>query len=348
MLRNTALSVALICAGPALAEAPNVMTDIPPVHSIVSAIMEGVGTPDIIVDRQTSVHNMQLKPSQMRGLQETDLLIWVGPTLSPWMEKPVASAVGEGKSMVLADVEGVIRLEGHDHDHDHGEEDHAEDEHADHEGHDDHADHEGHDDHKDDAASYDPHLWLSPDNAIVWVQAITGKLIEIDPENAETYAANALEFASGLALMSLAHATELNDYPHFTYIVGHDALGYLEAFYDRRSIAQIVPTDGSAASVARVQMLQGLIAERKISCVLQDYETPDKIVAQLVAGEDIPVRRIDPLGQSLEFGPDLYMAVMTDLHQAMLDCAQATPAAAHDDDHKEEDHDHDDHDDHDH
>lgn len=61
-------------------------------------------------------------------------------------------------------------------------------------------DHDDHDDHDDDDAEleYDEHVWLSLDNAQLFVKSITENLCAIDSENAETYKANCERYLSQL------------------------------------------------------------------------------------------------------------------------------------------------------
>ena len=42
---------------PALADAPRVATDIPPVHFLAAMVMEGVGTPDLLLPPGASPHD---------------------------------------------------------------------------------------------------------------------------------------------------------------------------------------------------------------------------------------------------------------------------------------------------
>ena len=46
-----------------------VVASIKPLHSLVSYVMDGVGTPDILVDGSDSPHTFQLKPSHATMLQ---------------------------------------------------------------------------------------------------------------------------------------------------------------------------------------------------------------------------------------------------------------------------------------
>jgi zinc transport system substrate-binding protein len=173
-----ALAASTLLAGsaltaPALADGPNVVTTIKPVHSIAAAVMAGVGTPHILIDGAASPHGFALKPSQAFLLEGADVVFWVGPELSSSLEKPISSMADKAARAELLDVEGIEQLKWREGDqfdsHDHGEQDdHRHDDHADH-GHDDHAhDHEktaekhdhGHDDHdhdKDHAHDDDAH-----------------------------------------------------------------------------------------------------------------------------------------------------------------------------------------------
>ena len=72
-LRSLAASAAFCLAllplssAPGFAE-PRVVASIKPVHSLVAAVMEGVGTPDLIVGGSASPHAYALKPSQAQAL----------------------------------------------------------------------------------------------------------------------------------------------------------------------------------------------------------------------------------------------------------------------------------------
>jgi zinc transport system substrate-binding protein len=98
-------------AGVAQAEVPRVAVDIAPVHSIVAAIMQGVGMPDLITPAGSSPHSHQMRPSQARALEQADIVIWVGPGLTPWLEGPVET-LGEGAATIeLMDLPGTQILE---------------------------------------------------------------------------------------------------------------------------------------------------------------------------------------------------------------------------------------------
>jgi len=153
-----------------------------------------------------------VRPSQAAAIEEADLIVWVGEELSPWLEKAIDSIAQNPEQIRLLEVKGTrlfdfreevefeeeeaYRAAGKHDDHDdhddHGHDDHGHDDHGmeddDHDdhGHDDHDDHDDHGDdhHGHDHDGVDPHAWLDPDNARLWLRHIADKLASMDPANA--------------------------------------------------------------------------------------------------------------------------------------------------------------------
>ncbi|SLN29483.1 High-affinity zinc uptake system protein ZnuA precursor [Falsiruegeria litorea R37] len=169
MLRTFALSAVSLSAlsVAAFAEPPKVATDIAPIHSLVSQVMNTVGEPSLIVRQGASPHGYSMRPSEARALQNADLVVWVGPELTPWFEKPLSSLSEGAAKLELLEVPGTLQLEYRDldeDDHDKHGDAHAEGD--DHDGHDDDdAEHDNHDKHDDDHAEHDDHDKHDDDHA---------------------------------------------------------------------------------------------------------------------------------------------------------------------------------------
>ncbi|MEO0692066.1 MAG: zinc ABC transporter substrate-binding protein [Pseudomonadota bacterium] len=133
---------AALMGGTALADVPSVAVDIAPVHSLVARVMDGVGTPNLVIPAGASPHEYSLRPSEAAALQEADLVFWLGEDMTPWMEDAVDTLAEGAAVTTLLEADGTMLLdfredalfEAHDHsDHDdHGDEDHAEGEDHDH------------------------------------------------------------------------------------------------------------------------------------------------------------------------------------------------------------------------
>ena len=347
---------ATLMGGTAYADAPKVAVDIAPVHSLVARVMEGVGTPDLIVQPGASPHAYSLRPSEAAALQNADLVFWIGPDLTPWLTDTIETLAPDAAVTALLEADGTIALEfregalfeAHDHDDekDHDDEDghedhddHADEAHDDHdeeghddhddEGHEDHADEEaGHDDHDDektghdehDHGAHDPHAWLSPQNAMTWLNVIAGQLSAADPDNAGTYFANAATGRTEIeALIGEVTAT-LDPVRDGEFIVFHDAYQYFEADFDFPASGAISIGDASDPSPARIAEIQGRIAEQGIDCVLSEPQFNPGLVATILDGTQAQTGILDPLGSDLEPGPALYPQLIRNLSIALAGC----------------------------
>jgi len=334
---------ATLMGGTAYADAPKVAVDIAPVHSLVARVMEGVGTPDLIVQPGASPHEYSLRPSEASALQDADLVFWIGPDLTPWLTDTIETLAPDAAVTALLEADGTIELEfregalfeAHDHDDDEDghedHDDHADEAHDDHddEGHEDHADEEaGHDDHDDeetghdehDHGAHDPHAWLSPQNAMTWLNVIAGQLSAADPENAGAYFANAAAGRTEIeALIGEVTAT-LDPVRDGQFVVFHDAYQYFEADFDFPASGAISIGDASDPSPARIAEIQDRIAEHGIDCVLAEPQFNPGLVATVLDGTEAQTGILDPLGSDLEPGPALYPQLIRNLSTALAGC----------------------------
>ncbi|WP_412506250.1 zinc ABC transporter substrate-binding protein [Roseovarius sp. SYSU LYC5161] len=325
------LSVAAtLMAGPALADVPGVAVDIAPVHSLVSRVMEGVGTPDLIVAPGASPHEYSLRPSEASALQEADLVFWIGPDLTPWLEDAIGTVAAGAQATALLEVEGVTRLpiregalfEAHAHDEDEtdadhdGHEEHEEDDH----GQDAH-DEDGHDTHAgDEHGAHDAHAWLSPDNAATWLEVIAAQLSQADPDNAGAYTANAATARSELATLSDEINDLLDPVRDGRFIVFHDAYQYFETAFELPAAGAISVSDATDPSPARIAQIRTRVAEQGVTCLLSEPQFDPGIVAAVSAGAEISTAVLDPLGSDLTSGPELYPHLLRNLTQSLADC----------------------------
>ena len=318
---SLAAGMAMI-GGVAMSDTPKVAVDISPVHSLVSRVMLGVGTPDLIVQAGASPHGYTLRPSEAKALQDAQMVFWMGESLSPWMEGALDTLSSDATIITLLERDETILLEfregamfeEHDHD-DHGDEKH--DDHGD-KKHDDHGD-EKHEDH----GSHDPHAWLSPDNARIWLNLIASQLSIVDPENAGTYFANAAAARSEIEALTIEVNSLLEPVRGKKFIVFHDAYQYFEKAFDLSASGAISLGDASKPSPARIAEIQGRIQEESIDCVLSEPQFNKGLVATVMAGSNANTNVIDPLGVGLKPGPNLYNELIRDMTKTLVDCFES-------------------------
>ena len=308
---SLAAGMAMI-GGVAMSDTPKVAADISPVHSLVSRVMLGVGTPDLIVQAGASPHGYTLRPSEAKALQDAQMVFWMGESLSPWMEGALDTLSSDATIITLLERDETILMEfregalfeEHDHD-DHGAEKH-----------DDHGDHEDH-------GSHDPHAWLSPDNARIWLNLIASQLSIVDPENAGTYFANAAAARSEIEALKTEVNSLLEPVRGKKFIVFHDAYQYFEKAFDLSASGAISLGDASKPSPARIAEIQGRIQEESIDCVLSEPQFNKGLVATVMAGSKAKTSVIDPLGVGLKPGPDLYSELIRNMTKTLVDCFES-------------------------
>jgi zinc transport system substrate-binding protein len=308
----------LLLSTAAWADVPRVATDIAPVHSLVAQVMAGVGTPDLTIPPGASPHSYSMRPSEARALAGANLVVWVGPSLTAWLGDPIDTLASGALRLELENVAGTVMLENRTgfafevHDHRANHDDDAEEE-----GRDDHADHGGHD-HPADAI--DPHLWLDPVNASLWLGAISDALGQLDPENAQIYAANAAKGQGDMAKLQARIQAQLEPVQGRPFAVFHDAYHYFEARFGVEASAALLLSDGSAPSAARLDEVRNVVQSINAVCVFTEPQFNPGLVAALAEEGSLKSALLDPLGAALTPGPALYGEMIQGLATSFANC----------------------------
>ncbi|MDN2657849.1 zinc ABC transporter substrate-binding protein [Cobetia sp. 14N.309.X.WAT.E.A4] len=338
----------------AMAEVPSVAVDIPPVHSLVSRVMGELGSPELVIQPGASPHGYSMRISEARSLADADIVFFVSDELTPWLAKARASLAADADTLELMEVPGTLHLryregatfEAHHHDdevsfeHDevHGDhEEHHDGDHEEHGDHDEHHDggheahaehdehHDSHDDHHEHAhAGMNPHGWLDPMNARLWLAAIAESLAAQDPEHAATYRRNAQTGQRELDAMTESLSARLAQVQGTRYIVFHDAYQYFEHRFDAPASGAISLGDASTPSPARVKEIQARVARDNIQCVFREPQYNPALIESVFEGTGVKTSIVfEPLGVGLPLGETLYPQLIERLGQGILRCADA-------------------------
>ncbi|MGQ2919676.1 MULTISPECIES: zinc ABC transporter substrate-binding protein ZnuA [Rhizobium] len=316
-------SVAIAAAASGATAAPNVVVSIKPVHSLVAAIMQGVGEPQLIVDGAASPHTYNLRPSNARTLEKADLVFWVGPGLEAFLQKPLEALASKATVVELEDAKGLEKLpfrEGGPFEaHDHGEEGHGEHEgHAEEAGAHDHGNDHGHDDHEQGA--YDTHLWLDPANAKAMAQEIETALITADAGNAAIYQANTKKLIDDIDTLDTEIADTVKPVKDKPFIVFHDAYQYFEHRYGVKTAGSITVSPETLPGADRVSQMQEKVRQLGATCVFAEPQFEPKLISVITEGTAAKSATLDPEAATLEPGPDLYFKLMRGIAGSLKDC----------------------------
>jgi zinc transport system substrate-binding protein len=257
-----------------LTPAVSVAVSIKPVHSLVAGLMVGAGKPILIVKGSRSPHNYTLKPSDARNLNQADLLIWMGPTLEMFLEKPIFTLAKKSRTVTLGN-----------------------------------------------NASDDPHLWLSPIRAETIIDQVLDAIIKIDPERADIYNNNADKLKNRLKMLLVdgrEKLKELNDTPFLVY---HDAWSHFATAFGISISGAVTLSPERPPGAKRISEIRQLVRASGIRCLFKEPQFDPPLVATVLQGyDDIRVLDLDPLGATLQPGPELYFKMMKNNIRAVASC----------------------------
>ncbi len=344
LLRVPAFAALASLAALPAAAAPEVVTDIPPVHSLAARVMQGVGEPASILPPGATPHGYSMRPSEAARLQAADIVFWVGEGLTPWLEDAVESLAADAVSVELMEAPGVALLEfgedGHgDHDDDRGHKDehaHEDDDHKDEHAHKDgddhkdeharkeehghgehaHKDEHGHEHHGD----MDPHIWLDPANGKAMLAEMAARLAETDPANADAYKANAAAGAAELDALAARVEAIVAPVRGKAFFTAHDAYRYFEHRFGIESAGSVALSDAAPPGPARLDHIRSEMREHGALCVFIEPQLDPKLAQTAAEGTGARIAALDPLGADLEPGPGLYPALIEGLAQNLADC----------------------------
>ncbi|MFW5776495.1 MAG: metal ABC transporter substrate-binding protein [Spirochaetota bacterium] len=190
-------------------------------------------------------HSYEPQPSDLRTLEEVDLVFTNGLGLEEDLLDDV-DRMARGPVVPLS--AEIDALDSDDHDDDHGQE--AEDDH-------DHA--------------VDPHVWMDPNNVIVWVDTIERVLSAADPANASTYETNAGRYREQLREIDRFIRNEVESIPlsRRKLVLDHKAYSYFAEEYGFETVGTIVPgtSDNAEPSAQEVARLVELIREEDVRAI---------------------------------------------------------------------------------
>ena len=317
-----------MCPGSAAAQVPRVATDIAPVHSLTAQVMQGLGVPELIVQRGASPHHYAMRPSEARMVQAADLVISIGAGLTPWLNRRLEVLAGKAQHLELMAVSGTVSLAFREEalfTTDSAETiNEAHEAHEAHQEHQEHQEHEAHEEHQEHVhEGIDPHGWLDPVNGQIWLDAIASALSQLDPANAARYSANALAGKEQISQARTRIEQHLKSLQGQDFIVFHDAYQYFEARFEIRSIGAISASDALKPSAARLAQIRAMVLEHGIDCVLTEPQFNSDLLGSIFENTPIQQGVIDSQGLKLDAGPALYVSLLENIARQIAGCVGA-------------------------
>jgi zinc transport system substrate-binding protein len=313
-----AIASATVLAAQARAET-QVMVTIKPVHALVARVMEGAGSPGLLVSGASSPHTFSMKPSHARALNAAKVFFRTSEQIEPFTRKVISSLPASVRVVTLADAKGVELLDKRTGDtfeaHAHGEGDAGHDEH---DGKADDDDHEAHH-----HPIRDGHVWLDPRNAKAMVDAISAALSEAEPASAATFEANAVGLKAEIDALETEIASALAPVKSTPFVVFHDAYQYFERRFGLNAVGSITVSPEVQPSAKRLSEIRDKIAKLGAVCVFAEPQFSEKLVNAVTEGTTAKSGTLDPEGATIAEGPKAYLKLMRGLAAGLKNCLGA-------------------------
>ena len=225
------------CDGPT--EAADIAATTLPVYQFTAMLCEGTGlTVTRLVNESVScLHDYSLQVSQVRSVEQARLIVISGAGLEDFMDDLL-----QGRQVIDAS-QGISLLEScHDHAHEH----------------------EGH------HHEHDPHIWLSPVNAMAMVENIFTGLCAQFPENKEVFEENRNTLLLQLQDLQNYAETQLLDLSSRELITFHDGFSYLAQAFDLQILAAVEEESGAETSAKELIRLIELVQQHDLGAIFTE------------------------------------------------------------------------------
>lgn len=289
----------LLGGGGARAGEISVVVSIKPIHSLVAAVMQGVGEPKLIVEGAGSPHSYAMRPSQAAALEHADIVFWIGPDLEHFLVGPLDTLASGAKLVTLEKVPGLTILLPRE-----GGAFEAEAE-------------EGHDHARE---TIDPHLWLDPQNAKMMVATIDDALSSADPAHSQGFHANARGLKDRLGKLEAETRDTLAPVREEPFVVFHDAYQYFEKRFGLSAAGSVTVDPQAMPGAARLEAIRAKLSRLDTACVFSEPQFRSQLVDVVTEGTRARTGVLDPLGAGLANGPDLYFRLVGDLASSLKTC----------------------------
>lgn len=182
------------------------------------------------------IHNYQPTPRDILRARDADLVLRNGLNLELWFEKFLAN-LGEVPSVTLSDGIEPMAISGGSY-----------------------------------AGKPNPHAWMSPENAVVYVENIRKGLSEIDPANSATYQANARAYTDRILAAINPIRAKLESLPEEKrwLVTSEGAFSYLARDFGLQELFLWPVNADSQGTPQQVRAVIDAIREHKIEVIFSE------------------------------------------------------------------------------
>lgn len=246
-------SLSVIALGLAALQAEakfKVVTTFTVIQDIAQNVAGDAATVESITKPGAEIHEYEPTPKDIVKAQSADLILWNGLNLERWFERFFQNIKDKPAVVVTEDITPLSIYEGP---------------------------------YKD---APNPHAWMSPSNALIYVENIKNALVKYDPQNADTYQKNAAAYAEKIKQLDKPLREKLSKIPadQRWLVTSEGAFSYLAKDYDLKE-GYLWPINAEQQGTPQqVRKLIDLVKKNHIPVVFSESTVSAK-PAQQVAKE---------------------------------------------------------------
>lgn len=218
-------------------EDPQILTTTLPVYEFTSRICEGtdLSVGRMITENVSCLHDYTLQVSQMRALENAELVIISGAGLEDFLSDILDESALDAS-------QGVPLQES--------------------------CDHENHDHHTH--SEVDPHIWLAPQNALIMAQNICDGLTQAYPAHTSTFEENLASLSDDILALEAYGKDVLSDLSCRQIITFHDGFAYFAECFNISILRSVEEEAGSEVSAAAMIELIQLVSEHNLPAIFAE------------------------------------------------------------------------------
>ena len=246
-------SLSVIALGLAALQAEakfKVVTTFTVIQDIAQNVAGDAATVESITKPGAEIHEYEPTPKDIVKAQSADLILWNGLNLERWFERFFQNIKDKPAVVVTEGITPLSIYEGT---------------------------------YKD---APNPHAWMSPSNALIYVENIKNALVKYDPQNADTYQKNAAAYAEKIKQLDKPLREKLSLIPadQRWLVTSEGAFSYLAKDYDLKE-GYLWPINAEQQGTPQqVRKLIDLVKKNHIPVVFSESTVSAK-PAQQVAKE---------------------------------------------------------------
>ncbi|MDU5647755.1 MAG: metal ABC transporter substrate-binding protein [Haemophilus parainfluenzae] len=246
-------SLSVIALGLAALQAEakfKVVTTFTVIQDIAQNVAGDAATVESITKPGAEIHEYEPTPKDIVKAQSADLILWNGLNLERWFERFFQNIKDKPAVVVTEGITPLSIYEGP---------------------------------YKD---APNPHAWMSPSNALIYVENIKNALVKYDPQNADTYQKNAAAYAEKIKQLDKPLREKLAQIPadQRWLVTSEGAFSYLAKDYDLKE-GYLWPINAEQQGTPQqVRKLIDLVKKNQIPVVFSESTVSAK-PAQQVAKE---------------------------------------------------------------